>query len=167
MLQAFAPRSVALAALLAGFSTMGCEGYVKRGGSLYLERRYVEAAEVFERTEARLDQSSPRERAEYGLFRGLTFLQLGDVHNAQRWLAYAYEVERAHPWSLGADRRSELDRGWFHLGERLRELYAPTQTPPTSQVVAASPPLPQGGTLPQPSAPGGGAALERRSFLPE
>lgn len=164
MVQAFAPRLVALTALLAGLCTTGCEGYVKRGGSLYLERRYVEAAEVFERTEARLGQSSPRERAEYGLFRGLTFLQLGDVHNAQRWLAYAYEVERAHPSSLRVDYRSELDRGWFELGQRLRDLYAPTQPPP-SQVVAASP-LPQGGTLPPPSAPGG-AALERRSFLPE
>ena len=84
-----------LAATLAA-SIIGCEGYVRRGSSLYADGRYIEAAEVFERTEQRLPDTTPRERAEYGLYRGMTFLVLGDLQNAHRWMAYAYEVERSH-----------------------------------------------------------------------
>src|SRR6187455_3108361 len=39
----------------------GCSSYVKRGSTLYTDGRYIEAAEVFERTEARLADSTPRE----------------------------------------------------------------------------------------------------------
>lgn len=99
---------------------LGCETYVRRGSTLYADGRYVEAAEVFERTEYRLGDYSPRERAEYGLYRGMTMLVLGDLGNARRWLTYAYEVERVSPGSLRSDRRALLDRGWFELGQRQR-----------------------------------------------
>jgi tetratricopeptide (TPR) repeat protein len=105
--------------LLVGLAS-ACEGYVRHGSALYADGRYIEAAEVFERTERRLPEYSPREKAEYGLYRGMTLLVLGDLDNARRWMAYAYEVERAKPGTLRSDRRALLDRGWFELGQRLR-----------------------------------------------
>ena len=84
---------------------MGCSSYVKRGEALYADGRYIEAAEVFERTEGRIGEASVRQRAEYGMYRALTLLVLGDLSNAERWFNYAYEVERAAPGSLSTDRR--------------------------------------------------------------
>ena len=64
-------------------SATACGGhYVSRGSALYDEARYVEAAEVFERTEDRLVSSSNAERARFGLYRGATFLKLGDTAHA-------------------------------------------------------------------------------------
>ncbi len=112
-------RFLALVALTAAVTT-ACETHVRRGSTLYGDGRYVEAAEVFEQTEHRLTQYSPRERAEYGLYRGMTLLVLNDLASARRWLTYAYEVERVAPGSLRVDRRALLDRGWFELGQRQR-----------------------------------------------
>ena len=103
-----------LAAGLA-LSLAACTDYVRRGSTLYADGRYVEAAEVFERTEQRLSTAPPRQRAEYGLYRGMTFLALGDHRSAARWLGYAHAVERQHPGSLPVGRRSLLDRGLFEL----------------------------------------------------
>src|SRR4051812_40618252 len=70
-----------------------CGGhYVVRGTGLYDEGRFVEAAEVFEQTEARLADSSNAERARFGLYRGATFLKLGDVPHAVRWLGYSRSI---------------------------------------------------------------------------
>jgi hypothetical protein len=110
----------AFALLLVVPLALACETHVRRGSVLYADGRYVEAAEVFEQTEHRLAGFTPRERAEYGLYRGMTMLVLGDLSNARRWLTYAYEVERVAPGSLRADRRALLDRGWFELGQRQR-----------------------------------------------
>jgi hypothetical protein len=139
--------------MLAGAALSGCNGYVKRGSAFYSDGRYVEAAEVFERTEYRLAESTPRERAEYGVYRGMTLLVLGDLRNAQGWLAYAYEVERRDPGSLRADRRALLDRGWFELGQRLRAKPPPNATPSTAIAAsqpppAVSPPQPDGAAPP-------------------
>ena len=142
LMRAVAPRRLPLLATLviAGALMTACNGYVKRGSALYADGQYIEAAEVFERTEHRLTESPPRERAEYGLYRGMTLLVLGDLRNAHRWLAYAYEIERAFPGSLRADRRALLDRGWFELGQRLRAEPPPADEPPGTAIAASQPP---------------------------
>jgi tetratricopeptide (TPR) repeat protein len=119
--------------------SLGCSSHVKHGCALYAEGRYVEAAEVFEHTEAQLGHSSPRERAEYGTYRGLTLLELGDVRNAHRWLAYAYQLEQLYPGSLRARQRALLDRGWYDLGLRIRSLPPGPAAPPTA-IAASQPP---------------------------
>lgn len=139
---------VAAGAVILALAGTGCSSYVKRGCSLYTEGRYVEAAEVFERTEHRLRNSTPRQQAEYGLYRGLTLLALGDVRNAHRWMAYAYEVERWRPGALRPNRRGLLDRGWFELGRRLNA--APPQPAQPGTALAASQP-PQPAPPPQPA----------------
>jgi len=81
-----------------------CGGhFVSRGSDLYAEGRLVEAAEVFERTEARLASSSDDERARFGLYRGATFLKLGDVEHASRWLGYSRSVVNRDPAALSSD----------------------------------------------------------------
>jgi hypothetical protein len=112
-----------------------CSSYVKRGEVLYADGRYIEAAEVFERTEGRIGEASLKQKAEYGMYRGLTLLVLGDLNNARRWMNYAYGVERAAPGSLSSDRRALLDRGWYELGQRIRAVPQPAAT-----AVAASQP---------------------------
>jgi hypothetical protein len=87
-----------------------CGGhYVARGSDLYRDGHYVEAAEVFEQTEERLASSSNSERARFGLYRGATFLELGDAPHAARWLGYAREIVKADPGALGHKDLSLLD----------------------------------------------------------
>lgn len=127
------------ATLLVGAALLGaCGGhYVNRGADLFADGRYVEAAEVFERTQHRLSRSDAAEQARYGLYRGATLFVLGDFAHAQSWLAYAYEVERVNPGALDGDERSFLDRVWIALEARYRGL--PT-SPPNTAVAATQPP---------------------------
>jgi hypothetical protein len=145
------PRFVRLRSALLGLvvlTAIGCEGYVRRGSTLYADGRYVEAAEVFERTEQRLPESTPRQRAEYGLYRGMTLLVLGDLANARRWLSYAYDVERVYPGALRSDRRALLDRGWFEVGQRMRTELQRAGEPQESTVASSQPPATPAGPEP-------------------
>jgi hypothetical protein len=96
----------------------GCSHYVQRGEALYREHRYIEAAEAFERTEARLSSSTAEERAEYGLYRGLTFLYLDDLGGARTWLGYAYSIVQKAPGTLQQEERALLGRGFVELDQR-------------------------------------------------
>jgi tetratricopeptide (TPR) repeat protein len=129
-------------------SGVGCSSHLKRGGALYAEGRYVEAAEVFEHTESQLGEATARERAEYGTYRGLTLLVLGDLRNAHRWLAYAYQLEQLYPGSLRSRERAHLDRGWYDLGARIRS-QTPGQVAPPNAIAVRQPP----GPPPAPTAP--------------
>ena len=97
--------------------TSACGGhFVTRGTALYEAAHYVEAAEVFERTEERLASSSNNERARFGLYRGATFLKLGDTAHAARWLGYARSVVKTDPDALGGDDLTLLDASLKALG---------------------------------------------------
>ena len=98
------PRSIIALGATALVALSGACGahYVNRGTELYSDGRYVEAAEVFERTEAQLADSSSSERARFGLYRGATFLKLGDAVHAARWLGYARSVVTQDPDALGS-----------------------------------------------------------------
>ncbi len=140
---------------VAPFFFWGCASYVQRGSALYGEGHYVEAAEVFERTEHRLSEADNRDSAQYGLYRGLTLLALGDLRSSHRWLSYAYNVERGVPGSLEPRERAMLDQGWTSLNQRLM---TETQSPPAppNTAVAAQPgavtPGAQAGQAPRPQA---------------
>src|SRR5688572_2848149 len=99
---------LAASALLA--LTGACGGhFVSRGAALYDDGRYVEAAEVFERTEERLRQSPSDERARFGLYRGATYLKLGDAVHAARWLGYARSVVKGDPDALDSGELAMLE----------------------------------------------------------
>jgi hypothetical protein len=99
---------------LLGLLLTGCgHSYMGRGVDLYEQRRYVEAAEVFERTERRLAEEGMAQRARYGLYRGAALFELGDRRRAERWLGYAFDVEREYPGSLDSHERTLLERTWL------------------------------------------------------
>ena len=120
---------------------VGCSGYVNRGQALYADGHYIEAAQAFEYTEERLPESSPREQAEYGIYRGLTLLVLGDYHGAERWFEYASEVEGKAPGTLRPQTRDLLARGWNEL-EVKRSTVPALSSPPNTAVAASQPAAP-------------------------
>jgi hypothetical protein len=109
------PRPGSKAARLTGAVVLlllgsACGGhFVARGTDLYGDGRYIEAAEVFERTEQRLSASTNAERARFGLYRGATFLKLGDVPHAARWLGYSRSILNQDPDALDKRDAALLD----------------------------------------------------------
>ncbi len=118
-------------------ATTGCGSSIGRGTTLYEQQSYIEAAEVFERTQNRLASMDPDERARYGLYRGLTLMALGDLRGAERWLDYAEAQERNQPGLLARDERAMLTHGRMDLGER-RQATWPKPEPRWTQGVAAT-----------------------------
>jgi len=149
--------SVSFAPVLA-LALAACSPYVNRGEVLYREGRYIEAAEVFELTEAKLKASPPQICAEYGLFRGLTYLKLDDLRSAHTWLTYASGVEHGKPGQLTTDERALLDHAWKELGERIRARGPVPEEP--ARMVASE----QGGGS---HVSGAGSANGRRSIVAE
>lgn len=120
-----------------------CGAPSQRGAALYGEGRYIEAAEAFERTEERLPDSSSTECAEYGLYRGLTFLRLDDLKGARQWLSYASSVERKNPDGLSEAEQRALRDAWAELERRSRE-QSDTPEPALTEVAASEAPQPPG-----------------------
>ena len=137
----------------------GAGHYVQRGADLYGEGRYVEAAEVFERSEPRLGRAPIRERAAYAAYRGANFVALGDLRHADLWLTVASAIERKKPGTLSGDERSFLDGAWRALNRRM-----PVTPPaPATTVIASSsqPPSPSVEAIPAT------APTEQRSLVPQ
>jgi len=131
----------------------GASHYVQRGADLYGQGRYVEADEVFERSQARIARAGVSERAAYAAYRGATYVALGDLHHAQHWLAIATELERSHPGALRSEEREFLDGAWRAFANRLPA----TPPAPTGTAIASSSqaPAPSVGATPPPTpAPG-------------
>lgn len=133
-------RSSQLVSALALFVlTSACGShFVTRGTSLYHDGQYVEAADVFERTEMRLRTASSAERARFGLYRGATFLKLGDVPHAARWLGYSRSILRRDPAALGERDAALLDASL----EAVAHVSASAPAPSLDSEVATAPPAP-------------------------
>ena len=149
-----------LAACVIALSGCGANHYVQRGADLYGEGRYVEADEVFERSEPRVARAPLAQRAAYAAYRGATFLALGDLPHAQRWLGVASEIEATSPGTLRADERAFLDSAWRALASRLPP---PTPAPSTTAVASSSQAPSQSGELLPPRPP----AAEPRTLVPQ
>jgi hypothetical protein len=139
------------AGLFAFALASACSPYVRRGEVLYHEGHYVEAAEVFELTEQNLTDSTPTVRAEYCLYRGLTYLRLDDLASAQVWLNHAGRLEQKDPGMLSNVQRALLARGRSELDQRRAN--APAVTSPGTRFAASEEPAPVQRT---PGAPGNG-----------
>ena len=148
-------------ACFAVLTACGANHFVQRGADLYGEGRYVEADEVFERSEPRVARAPLEERAAYAAYRGATFIALGDLSHAQHWLSVASDIERARPGTLGTDERAFLDGAWQALSRRL------AQTPPapvTTAIASSSQvPSPSVDVVPPPA----DTATQRRSLVPQ
>lgn len=134
-------------ALALALAATACGASATRGAALYHDGRYIEAAEVFERTERRLDTTDGDACAHYGMYRGMTFLRLDDLRGARQWLSYAFAAERSEPGALSDSDRQALQRAWAELERREREAPQGEASPPPT--VAASDGAPRGpGTAP-------------------
>jgi citrate synthase len=122
---------------------------VRRGADLYDQGRYVEADEVFERSEPRVAGAPLEQQATYAVYRGATFVALGDLQHAQRWLTMASEIEHSQPGTLRAEDRAFLDVAWQTLAKRMPSLPSTLTTAVASSSQAPSPSLGQSA----PSAP--------------
>jgi hypothetical protein len=94
---------------------LACAAQTRYPRDLYVQRHYIEAEDVFDRMESDLAQLTVAERAEYGVYRGMTLLALGDFRRAQRWLSYATTLERAHPPALAPAQKALLEQGWLQI----------------------------------------------------
>ena len=138
----------------------GCSAnhYVQRGADLYGEGRYVEADEVFERSEPRVARAPLDERAAYAAYRGATFVALGDLPHAHRWLSMASEIERTRPGTLRADERAFLDGAWRAFANRV-----PPTPPPVTTAIASSSQAPSPSVETVPSS----VPVQQRSLVPQ
>lgn len=98
--QAATRRAAALEAVaviaVACFGWLGCaRSAVTRGADFYQQGRYIDADQLFEQNEPLLASWEVTERARYGLYRGLTYLALGDLSMARRWLRYGAMLDAA------------------------------------------------------------------------
>jgi hypothetical protein len=80
---------LAVSVLCSALVACGAGHYVQRGADLYGQGRYVEADEVFERSQARLARAG------------------------------VSELERSHPGALARDEREFLDGAWRAFESRL------------------------------------------------
>ncbi|MEI9937475.1 MAG: hypothetical protein WDO69_09655 [Pseudomonadota bacterium] len=129
-----------VAACFMALTACGSSHYVQRGADLYGEGRYVEADEVFARSEPRVARAALSQRAAYAAYRGATFVALGDLPHAQHWLNMATEIERTRPGTLRADERTFLAAAWRAYGNRLPPaLPAPS---PANTAIASSSQIP-------------------------
>lgn len=97
--------------VLGAVGMAGCRAsYVDRGAALYANHSYVEADELFEHNEQRLQSAPASERARYALYRGVTLLSLGDSVRSGYWLSYAARCHSRDSQALSDDERAMLTR---------------------------------------------------------
>lgn len=110
----------ALAKSIFGFSVLlvlGCGSYLGNAQRAYQEGRYLEAAENLGKHEADVVRLEPAKQANYGLYRGLSLLKLGDHDAASQWLGFAAEIEKKSPGSLQPAQRRELENARGQLAK--------------------------------------------------
>jgi hypothetical protein len=129
----------------------GCANATQRGRALYVDGRLIEAAEAFEHGEWQLAQLDAKARVRYGLYRGATLLQLGDLEGASRWLYFAQQAENHSPGSLEPS-DAQMLRFAFKDLDRRRALVKPTVDPMTGAVAGAKPVAPDMVPAAQPGA---------------
>jgi hypothetical protein len=127
-------RSWLVVGATASLLASSCQGHVTRGRYLYREGRYMESAELLASYERDLSKEPPKQQAEYATYRGLSNLVIGNMAEAQRWMGFAYELERRFPGSLRPECRLELDQGWWELTRHLGPIPA-TQIPANAHAV--------------------------------
>ena len=105
------------AAAVACFAWLGCApSAVTRGADFYQQGRYIDADQLLEQTEPLLASWSVSERARYGLYRGSTYLALGDLPMAQRWLRYGAALDASTLDELSLSERQLLSESVRAVG---------------------------------------------------
>lgn len=96
------------AVLLVAVACGACGSALADGESEFKSGRYPEAKQTFASIEGDAKHYDDARRAEYALYRGLTFGALGDRVRASSWLQEADALEAAHPGSLSPEDERRL-----------------------------------------------------------
>jgi hypothetical protein len=106
-----------MTAAIAGAALLGCAAStVNRGANFYSQGRYIDADQLFEQTEPGLAQLDVEERARYAVYRGATYLALGDSSGAQRWLGYGSRLGGPALSALSVEEQQLLRDGLRAVG---------------------------------------------------
>ena len=100
-----------LGLLLVTELTTGCGGALAEGESEFKKGRYPEAKQTLASLERDSRSWNDAKRAEYALYRGLTFEALGDRAQAGVWLREAKAIEEVRPGSLSREDGQRLRVG--------------------------------------------------------
>jgi len=100
---------------------LGCGGYIGSAQRAYNDGRYLEVAENLGEHEDEVQKLSPAKQADYGLYRGLSLMQLGDHEAANHWLEFAASVEQNHPGALRPEGKRELSEARGKLAKMAAE----------------------------------------------
>jgi hypothetical protein len=143
-------RAVVALALLLCLS--GCATYIGRAKRAYVQGRYLEVSEDLGRHEEDVPYLSPVGQIDYGLYRGLALMSLGDAAGARRWLVFANQVEKDNPGNMLPEQRALLSRALvdvaaIHDGATPNAPAPPATPPPDHErgLVAPSPGAPPPG----------------------
>jgi len=93
----------------------GCGGYLGNARSAYHDGRYLEAAETLGEHEGEVAEMPPRKQADYGLYRGLSLMKLGDSVGAAEWLGFTATLEQQRPGTLRSEQLRQLAAGLDEL----------------------------------------------------
>jgi hypothetical protein len=88
-----------------------CGGVLADAESQFDQGHYPQAKQALASLEAQSRLWSEAERAEYALYRGLTYGALGDRARATVWLGQSWAIERTRPGSLSPDQERRLKAG--------------------------------------------------------
>jgi hypothetical protein len=92
-----------------------CTGSFGAGVRDFDHGRYPEALDELRVVECDAQAWSPRDRARYALYRGLTHLALGARPAAVRWLSEAKRAMENDPLLLSSEDAGRLASAWSHL----------------------------------------------------
>src|SRR6478735_2978804 len=94
----------------------GCHSALADAMDSYGDGRYPTAAAQFRAAEPDARELSPRDFANYALYRGLTHLALGDAQAAVRWVGYAKQSADHDPYLFDDEARGALLAAWRSMG---------------------------------------------------
>ncbi|MGE0323335.1 MAG: hypothetical protein AB7K71_05685 [Polyangiaceae bacterium] len=104
-------------ALVAGLLGLtGCRSGWELGRDHYRDARYPDALHEFSAAEADYPELSRSEQAHYALYRGLSYLAVGDAVRADGWLSIAKRELDTRPDTFTPDERGRLVAAWQSMG---------------------------------------------------
>jgi hypothetical protein len=131
----------AVVALLLMIGLSGCGTFVGRAKRAYAQGRYLEVSEDLGQREEDVPYLSASAQIDYGIYRGLALMNLGDSLGARRWLAFAGQVEHENPGTMQPEQHALLTRALTDLAAAHRYEAPPTAPrAPASSAPPASPP---------------------------
>jgi hypothetical protein len=102
--------------LLGAGPAVGCAGPLGNAVEHFEAGQLPDAAADFRRLEPRFPELAASERIEYALYRGLTHFALGDLAEAERWLAWVKHETDQDPRCLSDAERGRLLSAWRSMG---------------------------------------------------